>query len=124
PINDYTQAADKRFPADLPNAPFLLNKYVQPGDSFGSASHSFYTQPLTVDGGKMDGYAAWGGTAGLVMGYWDTSQLPLSTYAAKYTLLDNFFQGAWGDSFINNMWFICGCAASFPNAPAGIRAQL
>ncbi|HLY64701.1 MAG TPA: alkaline phosphatase family protein, partial [Chloroflexota bacterium] len=122
PINDYAQpkaAPDDRFPKDLPNEPFLLNQFVKPGDSFGAAEHKFYEEQDQADGGKMDKFVATpGGTAGLVMGYWDTTQLPMYDYASKFTLMDNFFHGAWGESFFNNLWLMCACVLTFPNAPA------
>src|SRR5947209_3438496 len=60
PLNDYAGfAPDTRFPVDLPNGPFLLNKFVRPQDTFGSAEHYFFTQQAAANGGKMDRFVAW-----------------------------------------------------------------
>jgi phospholipase C len=125
PLNDYAgRTPDTRFPANLPNEPFVLNKFVKLTDSFGSAEHEYYTQQMMANGGRMDRYAALGGTAGLVMGYWDTSTLPFTEYATKYSLMDNFFQGAWGESRTNNTWMVCGCVLQNPDAPQNLRTKL
>ena len=42
----------------------------------------------------MDQFAAWSDGAGLAMGYWDASGLPLYELAKQYTVADNFFHAA------------------------------
>src|SRR5262249_3822854 len=90
----------------------------------GDMVHRFYQEQLQIDGGKMDKFIAWTDGAGLVMGYYDTSKLPLYKYAKEYTLADNFFHGAYGGSFLNHIWLVCACAPPWPNAPAAMKAQL
>jgi len=116
--------ADTRFPADLPNAPFDIEKYVPMDKTIPDLVHRFYQEQAQIDGGKMDKYAAISNAAGLTMGYYDTTKLPLYAYAQKYTLADNFFMSAYGGSFLNAQFLVCACAPKFPNAPAGIVAQL
>jgi phospholipase C len=58
------------------------------------------------------------------MGYYHTAGLPLQAEAAKYTLCDNFFHAAFGGSFLNHFWLVAARTPVFPNAPAGIVAQL
>jgi acid phosphatase len=36
--------------------------------------------------------------------------------AQQYVLADNFFQGAFGGSFLNHQYLICACAPEYPNA--------
>ena len=36
--------------------------------------------------------------------------------AKKYVLADNFFQGAFGGSFLNHFVLICACAPIYPDA--------
>jgi phospholipase C len=115
---------DSRFPADLPNQPFNIDKYVPLNQKTGDLVHRFYQEQLQIDGGKMDKFVAWTDAAGLVMGYYDTTKLPLYKYAKEYTLADNFFHGAFGGSFLNHIWLACACAPSWPNAPASRKAQL
>lgn len=50
------------------------------------------------------------------MGYYDGSYLPLWKIARQYVLADNFFMGAFGGSFLNHVWLICGCVPKYPNA--------
>ena len=39
-------------------------------------------------------------------------------------LLDHFFHAAFGGSFLNHFWLVCACTPVYPDAPAGIRAEL
>ncbi len=115
---------DPRFPANLPNKPFNIDQYVPLDQKTGDLVHRFYQEQLQIDGGKMDKFVAWSDAAGLVMGYYDTSKLPLYQYAREYTLADNFFHGAFGGSYLNHIWLICACAPTWPNAPADRLAQV
>jgi phospholipase C len=67
---------------------------------------------------------AWSDAGGLVMSYYDATNMPEGKLAAQFTLLDNFFHGAFGGSFLNHQHLICVCAPSWPDAPASIVAQL
>src|SRR5439155_1027206 len=60
--------------------------------------------------------------AGLVMGTYDTKSLEIYKYLhgddhPKYAILDNFFQAAFGGSFLNHQWLI---AAATPVDPTGV----
>jgi acid phosphatase len=104
--------------AGLPNAPFnIATAYT------GSAGvtitgdmvtrdlyHRFFENQMQIDGGKNDKFAAWADSGSLVMGYFDYSSSPLYKLAQQYTLADNFFQGAFGGSFLNHQYLICACA--------------
>ena len=115
---------DPRIPADLPNAPFDLSKYVPADQQVGNPAHLFYQNQYQIDGGKNDKFVAWSTVGGLVMSYYDARDLPGGKLAQQYTLADNFFQGAFGGSFLNHFWLICACTPVWPNAPAGRVAQL
>jgi phospholipase C len=39
-------------------------------------------------------------------------------------MADNFFHAAFGGSFLNHFWLVCACSPVFPDAPAGVVAQL
>lgn len=117
PVNGQ-RSADPRFPASLPNRPFLMNQYVSPDDKTGDMIHAYYREQYQIDGGKMDRFAAWSDGAGLSMGYWNASGLPLYELAKKYTVADNFFHAAFGGSFLNHFWLVCACTPTWPNAPA------
>jgi phospholipase C len=117
-------APDVRFPADLPVAPFDTAQYVAPNQLTGDAVHRYYQEQYQIDGGKMDGFVAWSDAAGLVMSYYDATEMPEGKLAKQYTMLDNFFHAAFGGSFLNHQFLICACAPTWPEAPASIVAQL
>lgn len=115
---------DPRFPADLPNAPFEIDRYVPLTDKIPDLVHRFYQNQEQIDRGRADKYALISDAKGLVMGYYDTRHTKLWEYARHYTLADHFFIAAFGGSFLNHMWLICACTPRFDHAPAGMVAQL
>jgi phospholipase C len=119
--------ADPAFPRDLPNRPFRID--APPINLPLSAPtpdlvHKFYQNQDQINGGRNDRFVAAGDSGALVMGYYDGSKLPMWRWAQEYTLADNFFMGAFGDSFLNHQWLICACTPIDRNAPADLRAQL
>ena len=78
--------------------------------------HRFFENQMQIDGGKNDKFVAWADSGSLVMGHFDYSASPLYKLAQQYTLADNFFQGAFGGSFLNHQYLICACAPEYPNA--------
>src|SRR5277367_4818195 len=110
--------------AGLPNAPFSIEHAFAPqSDVTLSTStvtrdlvHRFFEHQMQIDGGKNDGYAAWSDAGGLVMGHYDYSQSALYALAKEFVLADNFFQGAFGGSFLNHQYLICACAPVYPAA--------
>jgi acid phosphatase len=119
------QAPAWAFVATLPNKPFQINS-VQPGGAPGHAPavaspdlvHRFYNNQMQINGGKNNQFAAWADAGGLSMGYYDGSSMALWKIAQQYTLADNFFQGAFGGSFLNHIWLVCACAPAWDNPPA------
>ncbi len=116
--------ADPRFPANLPVAPFDAGKYVPADLKTGDLVHRFYQEQYQIDGGKMDKFIAWTDAAGLVMSYYDASNLPEGKLAQQYTMDDNFFHAAFGGSFLNHFFLVCACAPTWPNAPVSKIAKL
>lgn len=115
---------DTRFPKDLPNQPFAINQYVPPDQKTGDLVHRFYQHQAQINGGLNDRFAAVSDAGGLVMGYYEGHNLPLWKYAQKYTLADNFFQAAFGGSFLNHFWLICACTPRYENAPDKVTIKL
>ena len=115
---------ETRIPPDLPVAPFDLAKYVPPEATTGNPLHRFYQQQFQINGGRMDRFIPWSNTGGLVMSYYDATNMPLGKLAQEFVLADNFFQGAFGGSFLNHTWLICACTPYWPDAPADVRIQL
>jgi phospholipase C len=115
---------DPRFPPDLPNAPFDLSWYVSPSEMSGDLIHRFYQEKYQIDGGKMDRFVAGSDAGGLVMSYYDATDMPEGKLAQQYTLMDNFFHAAFGGSFLNHIFLVCACAPSWPDAPPSIVARV
>ena len=109
---------DARFPPNLPVAPFDLARYVRPEDKTGDLVHRFYQEQHQIDGGRMDRFAAWSDNPGLVLSYYDATDLPEGRLARQYTMADHFFHAAFGGSFLNHFWLVCACTPTWPNAPA------
>ena len=108
----------------LPNAPYSIEHgfTAQSQVTLSIATvtrdlwHRFYEHQMQIDDGKNDGYAAWSDAGGLVMGYYDYSGSSLYKLAKEFVLADNFFQGAFGGSFLNHQYLICACAPEYPHA--------
>ncbi len=126
PLNTLFSPAvpDPRFPADLPVQPFDTIKFVGANQQTGDLVHRFYHEQYQIDGGKMDKFITWSDAAGLVMSYYDATEMPEGKLAQQFTLMDNFFHGAFGGSFLNHQFLICACAPTWSDAPSNIVAQL
>ena len=123
-LGEETKQPDPRFPAELANAPFDVGQYVKLTEKHRDLVHRFYQNQEQINGGRNDKYAAWSDAGGLVMGHYDTSGTRMYKLAREFTLADNFYQGAFGGSFLNHFWLICACTPKFDAAPSAIRAQL
>src|SRR5450755_1711199 len=115
---------DKRFPAQLPNRPFQINRYVSLDDDTGDLIHQFYQEQLQINGGAMNRYAEVSNAKGLAMGYFDISGTYVWKLAKQFTLGDAMFHSAFGGSFLNHAFLVCSCAFRWPNAPDAIVARL
>jgi acid phosphatase len=108
----------------LPNAPFametafLVNAHARLDTQTVTRDlvHRFYENQMQINGGRNDMFAAWSDAGGLTMGYFDYSASATYRLAQQYVLADNFFQGAFGGSFLNHHYLICACAPEYPNA--------
>jgi phospholipase C len=78
--------------------------------------HRFYEEQMQINGGKNDRFVAYSDAGALVMGYYAHADLKLWDVAKKYVLADNFFQGAFGGSFLNHFALVCACAPVYPDA--------
>ncbi len=134
------------------NAPFKIDDYIKPTDTtcsnpYGGSSdvadgvglpggctrdlvHRFYNEQYQINGGRQNRYVTGSDAAGLSMGYYDTTKLPLYKYlhgnrAPNYVIADNFFQSAFGGSFLNHQWLVAARTPVFVGAPndAGANDQ-
>ena len=110
--------------AGLPNAPFAVETAFQAraGATLSSRTvtrdlvHRFYENQMQIHGGANDMFAAWSDAGGLSLGTFDTRGSASDQLARQQVLADNFFQGAFGGSFLNHQYLICACAPEFPHA--------
>jgi acid phosphatase len=110
--------------AGLANAPFQVetafktsaNATLTQATVTRDLYHRFYENQMEINGGASDMYAAWADAGGLTMGHFDYSSSALYKLAQQYVLADNFFEGAFGGSFLNHQYLICACAPEYPNA--------
>ncbi|PYM07873.1 MAG: acid phosphatase [Candidatus Rokuibacteriota bacterium] len=120
---------DPRFPADLPNAPFAMLRFVGPYDQTGIPVHTFYHMQRQygagADGTPMGKWVAEGTSGGASMGYFDRAASPVQwRLADEFVLLDHYFQGIHGGSFANHFYLISATLARYREAPERYRAQL
>jgi phospholipase C len=123
------------FLSHFPNQPFAIDDYIapedltcpkegvnsgaggvpkqtgEPGGCTRDLVHRFYQEQYQIHGGQMDRYTHGSDAAGLTMGYYRTQELPIWKYlngkgAPNYVIADNFFQAAFGGSFLNHQWLI------------------
>jgi acid phosphatase len=112
--------------ANLPNAPFSIQSAFRAvsGVTLSTATvtrdlyHRFFENQMQIGDGTNDAFAAWSDAGGLTMGYFDYSASGLYRLAEQYTLADQFFQGAYGGSFLNHLYLVCACAPEYPHADA------
>jgi phospholipase C len=126
PINSNLKPpdVDNRFPGQLPNRPFEINRFVPLDDDTGDLIHAFYQEQMQINGGAMNRYAEVSNAKGLVMGYFDISETYLWDLAKQFTLDDAMFHSAFGGSFLNHAFLVCSCAFRWPGAPEAIVARL
>ena len=95
------------------------NGQVVPGARSGGCTrdivHRFYHEIFQLNGGQQNRYVLGSDAAGLVMGTYDTTKLPVYRYLhqpghPKYAILDNFFQAAFGGSYLNHQWLIAAAS--------------
>ena len=111
------------FPNGVPNGQGL------PGGCTRDLVHKFYQEQYQLNGGAQNRYMVGSDSIGMTMGMYDTTQLPVYKWlhSAKhphYAIADNFFQAAFGGSFLNHQYLIAAQAPTDPNAPAAQHSQV
>jgi acid phosphatase len=114
-IDDYLTPSDTTCPPNPLVAFSSPNGFMKGTGSAGGCTrdivHRFYEEQFQLNGGQQNRYALQSDAAGLVMGLYDTKALPVYKYLhepghPKYAILDNFFQAAFGGSYLNHQWLI------------------
>src|SRR6476619_6100078 len=126
PIEDYIAPEDTTCPAPGVFAPNgVLKGSGEPGGCTRDLVHRFYQEQYQIDGGKQDRYVTGSDAVGLTMGRYETTTLPIYQYlhskgAPNYVVADNFFQGAFGGSFLNHQYLVAARAPVVTPVPAGV----
>ena len=130
-VDGVTYPSEVQFQENLPNAPFDLKGPSGEDLPLSLVTrdlwHVFYQNQMQINGGKNDGFVAWADSGGLVMGRYAQSRYSLRLWdvAKEFVLCDNFFQGAFGGSFLNHQYLISATAPVYPNAAASVaKAQI
>jgi acid phosphatase len=120
-IEGVTYAAGSQYQENLPNVPYALKG--PNGEPLPMSLvtrdlwHVFYQNQMQINGGKNDMFAAWADSGGLTMGYYSQSAYALYLWnlAQEFVLCDNFFQGAFGGSFLNHQYLVAARAPFYPD---------
>jgi phospholipase C len=132
------------FTSHFANAPFRIDEFIgpsdttcpppgvfapngvmkgtgQPGGCTRDLVHRFYAEQYQIDGGRQDRYTTGSDAAGLTQGFYDTRSLPIYRYLhgrghPAYAIADNFFQAAFGGSFLNHQWLVAAATPVFAGA--------
>jgi acid phosphatase len=109
-------------PNGLPPSPSNL-----PGGCTKDIVHRFYQEQYQLNDGQQNRYTTGSDAVGLTQGYYDTTDLPIYTYLHSkghpdYAIADNFFQAAFGGSFLNHQWLIAAATPPWAGMPASQHA--
>jgi phospholipase C len=114
-----------------PPGAFAPNGFKDPtGDPGGCTKdivHRFYQEQYQLNNGQQNRYTTGSDAVGLTQGYYDTTQLPIYQYLHSkdhpdYAIADNFFQSAFGGSFLNHQWLVAAATPTWPGEPASQHA--
>jgi len=99
----------------------VLNGAGKPGGCTEDIVHRFYQEQYQLNGGAQNRYVTGSDAVGLTMGVYDTRSLPIYAYLHQdghphYAIADNFFQAAFGGSFLNHQWLVAARTPVWPNA--------
>jgi phospholipase C len=134
-IDNFIPATAKTCPPALlafttfPNGVLNGDPRGLPGGCTRDIVHRFYQEQFQLDNGKQDRYVIGSDAVGLTMGVYDTKALPVYKYlhesgAPHYAIADDFFQAAFGGSFLQHQWLIAAATPTWPGAPATAHALL
>jgi hypothetical protein len=93
-----------------------------PGGCTKDIVHRFYQEQYQLNNGGQNRYVTGSDAVGLAMGYYDTTALPIYAYLHSpshphYAIADDFFQSAFGGSFLNHQWLVAAASPVWAGAP-------
>ncbi|MGY2234481.1 acid phosphatase [Pseudomonas gingeri] len=121
-LDGVTYPVETQYQENLPNAPYALKGPSGEDLPLGVVTrdlwHVFYQNQMQINGGKNDRFVAWADSGGLTMGYYAQTRYSLRLWdvAKEFVLCDNFFQGAFGGSFLNHQYLISAKVPFYPDA--------
>lgn len=130
-VDGVSYPTEQAYQQQLPNAPFALKGPQGEDLPLGVVTrdlwHVFYQNQMQINGGRNDGFVAWGDAGGLVMGHYAQTRYELRLWdvAKEFVLCDNFFQGAFGGSFLNHQYLVAARPPYYPDAINSVaRSQI
>jgi acid phosphatase len=107
----------------------LLNGTGLPGGCTRDLVHRFYEEQYQLNGGAQNRYMTASDAMGLTMGTYDTQSLPIYQYLhggnhPHYAIADDFFQSAFGGSFLNHQWLIAAATPTYPGAAETLHSLI
>jgi acid phosphatase len=152
PATCHDETTEKPFDSAFANEPFTIDDFIAPTDTTcpppGASApngtlkgtglpggctrdlvHRFYQEQYQLNDGAQNRYVTGSDAVGLAMGVQDTRQLPIYRYLhspghPRYAIADNFFQSAFGGSFLNHQWLVAAATPTFPGAPDELHSVL
>ena len=130
-IDDFIAATDTTCPppggSSMPNG--FLKGTGLPGGCTRDLVHRFYQEQYQLHGGEQNRYVTGSDAIGLTMGTYGTTALPIYEYLhapghPRYAIADDFFQAAFGGSFLNHQWLVAAATPTFPGATADQHSVL
>jgi len=121
-IDDFIAPSATTCPAPgVTAADGVPNGAGQPGGCTRDLVHRYYQERYQLNGGRQNRYVTGSDAAGLTMGVYDTRKLPIYRYLhrrghQRYAIADNFFQAAFGGSFLNHQWLVAAATPTWPGA--------
>jgi acid phosphatase len=123
-IDDYIKPTDRTCPAP---GVFAANGVLKdspgslPGGCTRDLVHRYYQEQYQLNGGRQNRYTTGSDAVGLTQGVYDTRALPIYQYLhtrghPDYAIADDFFQAAFGGSFLNHQWLVAAATPTWPGA--------
>jgi acid phosphatase len=141
------------FVSHFPNSPFSIETFIPasartcpqagvfapnglapspsnlPGGCTRDIVHRFYQEQYQLNNGAQNLYVTGSDAVGLSMGNYDTRALPIYTYLHSpahphYAISDNFFQSAFGGSFLNHQWLVAAASPTYDTAPPSLYSKI
>jgi acid phosphatase len=130
-IDDFIHPMDTTCPppGDFTKPNGFPNGTGLPGGCTRDLVHRYYQEQYQLNGGRQNRYVTGSDAVGLTVGTYATRALPIYKYLhgrghPDYAIADDFFQAAFGGSFLNHQWLIAAATPTFPGATPAMHSVL